>query len=165
MSSCPVDTVIKINNCLADSFLVKITIPVNYEDVLKEIDEHVFDPELPGISLPSSLEIEECIKKIKNTKSSDNMYVPLNVIKMCNEAFTKQLTFLFCQIFSTLRLPKPLKTTVVLPLYKGKGAFKSPKSYRPIVLLNSFCKIFESFLFQRLSVRLDSSLIDEQHAL
>jgi hypothetical protein len=51
-----------------------------------------------------------------------------------------------------------------MPLHKGKGSRKRANNYRPIVLLNSFCKIFERFLFHRVYERVSSHLITEQHA-
>ena len=62
-----------------------------------------------------------------------------------------------------MSLPAAFKSATVIPLYKGKGSRKSANCYRPIVILNAFCKIFERFVFSRLYTRIESSLIPEQH--
>ena len=62
---------------------------------------------------------------------------------------------LFNSIFVHERIPVAWKTSVVIPIYKGKGKSKSdPNSYRPISLIPVFCKVFERAILNRINSHL-----------
>ena len=49
-------------------------------------------------------------------------------------------------------IPKSLKSGIILPLFKGKGARANNKdNYRGITLFPTFCKIYEMILLGRLA--------------
>jgi hypothetical protein len=60
-------------------------------------------------------------------------------------------------------IPQCFKAANVLPLFKGKGSRRQSKNYRPIAILNFYCKIFERYLFSRLCTGIESQLIPQQH--
>jgi hypothetical protein len=73
---------------------------------------------------------------------------------------------IFCTFFTIVLfnlIPQCFKAAKVIPLFKGKGSRRQSKNYRPIALLNVYCKMFERYLFSRLSTRIESQLIPEQH--
>lgn len=86
------------------------------------------------------------------------------VMKKCCKSFSIQLSILFTYVLHLMYVPAELRSSVVVPLYKGKGPRNIPKSYRPIVLQNSYCKIFERFMYHRINERIECKLIKEQHA-
>ena len=50
-------------------------------------------------------------------------------------------------------MPENLKTGVMLPLFKGKGAkMNNKENYRGITMLPALCKIYEMILLSRLEV-------------
>ena len=62
--------------------------------------------------------------------------------------------FLLYQVFvQTHTVPENLKTGVILPLFKGKGAKANNKdNYRGITMFATLCKIYEMILLNRLEV-------------
>jgi hypothetical protein len=79
------------------------------------------------------------------------------LVKHSPPAFRAVILFLFN--FSWLHgvLPESWHRAHVCPIYKGHPNAKSlPKSYRPISLTSSLCKIFERMILERLVVFLDS---------
>ena len=58
---------------------------------------------------------------------------------------------LYGQFFLNFTVPKSLKTGLILPLFKGKGAKANNKdNYRGITLFPTLCKIYEMILLNRL---------------
>ena len=55
------------------------------------------------------------------------------------------------EFFESCMIPKSLKTGIILPLFKGKGAKANNKdNYRGITLFPTLCKIYEMILLNRL---------------
>jgi hypothetical protein len=152
----------QINDIFAESFIVMPNVLTNPTTVLHKI--HTSNNSVQPTITTNALEIEECIKSIKNKKSSDPLYVSLDIMKKCKVGFSIQLTLFFTQIFNLMKLPLAFKCSNILPLFKGKGSRKIPKNYRPIVILSGYVKIFEKFLFNRISERVKNKLIPQQHA-
>jgi len=55
-------------------------------------------------------------------------------------------------------------SAVITALFKGKGSNLMAKNFRPTSGLNIYCKVMEKILFTRLQLRVDSMLINNQHA-
>lgn len=109
-------------------------------------------------------DISQLISDTKNKNKNDNVNIPLWLMKRCVNSFSIQLAVLFSHLLHILYVPTLFKHSIILPLYKGKGPRNVPKNYRPIVILNSYCKLFERYLYHRIKDRIDAKLIDEQHA-
>ena len=57
---------------------------------------------------------------------------------------------MYQEFFASCMIPKSLKSGIILPLYKGKGAKASNKdNYIGITLLPTLCKIYEMILLNR----------------
>ena len=57
---------------------------------------------------------------------------------------------LYQQFFENFSVSKSLKTGIILPLFKGKGAKANNKdNYRGITLFPTLCKIYEMILLNR----------------
>ena len=60
---------------------------------------------------------------------------------------------MYRDFFQTHVVPENLKTRVILPLFKGKGAEANDKeNYRGITMFPTLCKIYEMILLSRLEV-------------
>ena len=58
---------------------------------------------------------------------------------------------MYQEFFESCMIPKSLKSGIILPLFKGKGAKANNKgNYRGITLLPTLCKIYEMILLNRL---------------
>jgi hypothetical protein len=103
------------------------------------------------------------IKTMKNKRGGNDQYPPIFVIKSCLNSFSSILCSFFTTYVIFNLIPQCFKAANVIPLFKGKGSRRQSKNYRPIAILNVYCKIFERYLFCRLSTRIESQLIPEQH--
>ncbi|CAL8119367.1 unnamed protein product [Orchesella dallaii] len=101
--------------------------------------------------------------RVRKSHNPDNL-VPLRVMKNLGTVFTKLLLTLFSSILSGGAVPTAFKRANVMPLYKGKGSKLMSNNYRPISLLNDYCKLFEMFLSERIKARVRDKLCDKQHA-
>jgi len=66
---------------------------------------------------------------------------------------TKQiLLILFNSDLRSTRVPDDWQTSIIIPIYKGKGKAKSdPSSYRPISLIPVVLKLFENLILSRIA--------------
>lgn len=94
-------------------------------------------------------EVLYLIKKIKNKKSYGFDELPPTLIKECAAELAEPLSFLINQSFAEGIVPDLLKIALVKPLHK-KDSRADPNNYRPIALLPTFSKIFESAMNNRI---------------
>jgi Reverse transcriptase (RNA-dependent DNA polymerase) len=71
------------------------------------------------------------------------------VLKGCRNILAPHITTLFRLSLDQGTCPALWKTSIILPLYKGKDPL-DPNNYRPISLTCSLCRIFEKFLSEAL---------------
>lgn len=94
-------------------------------------------------------DVERVINELNVNKPTGVDGIPPIVFKICAESLIPPLTYLFNQFLEHSEYPEELKQAAVFPLYKGKGSKTDPKSYRPISILCSTTKIFESCIYQK----------------
>jgi hypothetical protein len=92
----------------------------------------------------------KCIKHLKNKNSYGIDEIPPSLVKLCATELTNPLTDLINQSFSSGIFPESLKISLIKPVHK-KGDHSDTQNYRPIALLNTFSKIFESIMANRLT--------------
>lgn len=160
----PVTDKVQINYILADKLFIKPETPPDRDSTRNFIRTYNFDNDNNETLTVTSDDIGQMISETKNKNKNDNKYVPVWIMKKCTSSFCIQLAILFTHLLNIIYVPTQFRSSVVIPLYKGKGARNIPKSYRPIVLLNSYSKIFERFLYHRMIDRIECNLINEQHA-
>lgn len=145
-----IDTSEKINDILADNFIVKSSPIISEQELCKKICEYELEyKENNPLEEFHHVTPGEVTKAISDTKkdSYSDMYVPLAIFKKCKEIVSFQLVVLFTLIFKYCAIPRAFKATIVTPIYKKKGVKTCPSSYRPISCLNIYCKIFERILY------------------
>ena len=90
------------------------------------------------------------IKHQQNNRAVGTDYIPPEILKSCLNWFAKHLHPLF--IFHHINeFPKIWKTGVIALLYKS-GSKCELKNYRPITLLNTIYKIWDTIMTNRLTL-------------
>ena len=76
--------------------------------------------------------------------------LPNYVLRKLAPVITQSLTALFNHCIEKGDFPQEWKIAEVIPLYQGKGSPTNPSMYRPISLLNSVTKLYESLVSRQL---------------
>ena len=95
----------------------------------------------------STHEINKIIESLKTKNSCGYDEIPIKILKLSTPYILSLLTFLCNKSLSTGIFPERLKYAQIRPIYK-KGDRQLITNYRPISLLTSFSKIFESLYLQ-----------------
>ena len=117
----------------------------------------------------SLLEFESAIKSLKNNKTPglDHIrnedlslftkeYDSLEQTVGCTEAL-RILCALFNSFWKHEKVPEDLKISILRPFLKDKNESEhDPGNYRPISLLNTFFKVYETLIYTRLEEKLDN---------
>jgi hypothetical protein len=72
------------------------------------------------------------------------------IIKSNSSLIGHQLAFIFNLSFTQGVFPKLLKSSIVIPIFKG-GSHSEPGNYRPISILTIFSKLLEKLYYNRLT--------------
>lgn len=122
----------------------------------EEIDKNI--PDIPeGSNIQSSIflkpvkktEIILIISELKSCAAPGPDGISASLIKKIHEYIIEPLTFIINLSYKTAILPWQWKESVVTPVYKS-GDTKNRNNYRPISVINSFAKILEKSLKNRL---------------
>lgn len=109
--------------------------------------------------LTNNWEIKHQIKQSKNRKAPGVDNINNLVLKHLPNKAIAFLTKLFNACITIGYFPAPWKTAKVIPTPKPGKDLTNPKSYRPISLLSSVCKIFETILLQQVLRHVDNNHI------
>jgi len=115
------------------------TLPVlgrDYSDTLDYIDF-------------SDRTVEEGLFRVNQHKPAGQDGIPALFFKKFNKSLSSVIRYAFNASLFTGHFPDPLKQSIVLPLYKGKGKISDPGSYRPITILSPLSKLFEKLVHTR----------------
>ncbi|KAI0990830.1 hypothetical protein K3495_g17357, partial [Podosphaera aphanis] len=112
-----------------------------------------YPEELEGISsVISHAEIEEILGKLPSDKAPGPDGIPNRLLKECKTILGKDLAELFNACLSLGYHPKDFKESTTIVLRKPqKPRYDTPKSYRPIALLNTMGKLLEKLVASRIS--------------
>jgi hypothetical protein len=97
----------------------------------------------------SEVEVKNLIKHLKNKHSFGYDEMPPHLIRQCADELASPLAYLINQSFSEGTFPDALKISVIKPIHK-KGNKNDCNNYRPIALLSTFSKLFETAMSKRL---------------
>lgn len=95
------------------------------------------------------------IKKLNLRKACGPDDIPIKLLKLCPELFSKILVKIFNKSITDSVYPHQLKLAKVIALYKKGDRFLTD-NYRPISLLSCFNKIFEKLIAKQLITYLES---------
>ena len=106
----------------------------------------------PPLSLKktSSIEVKETMVKIKTNKATGCDQIPPRVIKESAEILCHPFSELFNYILEKSRIPQQWKLGEVTPVFK-KDCPLTKSNYRPLTILPSLSKVFETLVHTRIS--------------
>lgn len=116
---------------------------------------------LGQISL-SQIEVFNKIAKLNPRKGAGPDGIPPSFIINCNSNITPMLHFLFNKSLSEGLFPKIWKSSFITPIFKS-GSRSDVKNYRPISILSTIPKLFESIVTPTIYNFVNPNLIDEQY--
>ena len=112
------------------------------------------------------LSIFEVFQKLQHLSPhrSTSGPIPNRFLRETSDVIAESLTELYNMCIRTSAFPDEWKSAEVIPIYKGKGSTQDPTCYRPISLLNSVSKVFESLVNSQIYrfVESNSILSDKQ---
>ena len=131
-----------------------------------DIFDHNFENPNEFLNCPfTPNEIDKCIKKLKNAKSSGHDSILNEYLKLTKDSMLPVYVALFNLILETGHVPEQWLTGKIRPIYKNKGDPSDPNNYRPITLLSCLGKLFTAVLNERLNTFLeDNDLLNENQA-
>jgi hypothetical protein len=155
----------EIANCLNDCF-IKNQISDNHEDG-SELSQHASIMNIQSsqstsfsFDFISDESTKKCLQKLNNKKSPGLDHVSPFFLKVAADALTIPLTDLFNHFVWTGSFPDDMKRSVIIPIFKKDNA-QDPKNYRPVSLLSSISKVFESILLLQLNSHFESKLAND----
>ena len=102
-----------------------------------------------------SSEVHEIIRNMKNKSTLDTKVCPLKIANS-DFKFTNTLAKIITSSFQEGIFPQPLKLARVVPIFKS-GSKGDVSNYRPISLLDSFSKIYEKLMHNRVVEFMESN--------
>jgi len=155
----------QISQIFANSFTVNsVTRPSDFA-VISRINEYCKLPHSASDEFTTVTEddITDGISHLKNKGGPGRSFIPIKALKILQRNISKHIATQFSTIFTLCSVPLSFKTSIVFPLYKGKGPHTDANSFRPIVLLSPMVKLFDRVLFTKLLPLVEDRFIDEQH--
>ena len=95
-------------------------------------------------------EIVQAMQKMKSGKASGPSEVSVEMIAASGEIRMKVMRELCQRVLNCREMPDEWKTSVIVPIFKGKGDVMSCRSYRGVKLLEHAMKIVERVLERRI---------------
>ena len=134
-----------------------IVTDVSYKDYLSE--NHATTMKMKFVKEEA---VDSIINKLKNKTSRGIDRISNQILKIAKAELLRPLTFLINQMIHTGTYPQQLKIAKVTPIFKANDK-KHFSNYRPISLLPSISKIFESVIYQQLmKYLLENKLLSSQ---
>ena len=150
------------SNILNDFFASKSTVP-SPNDPVPVLVRKEGVPSLDSLNT-SPIEIAKIIRNIKKSQVS---YCGISgmFINLISQPISYSMSKLFNNLFEIGHFPTLWKIAHITAIYKRSGLKTSKINYRPISILPTLSKIFESVMHDRLLVHcMDNSIITEKQA-
>ena len=107
-------------------------------------------------------EVEKAIKELKCGKSSGEDGITAEMLKAGGRVVVEWMMRICFVCMSVGRVPEEWRTSIVVPIYKGKGAKDECKNYRGISLLSVPGKVYGRLVIERVRKLTERSVRDEQ---
>ena len=108
-------------------------------------------------------EINKCIRRLKNNKSSSNDKIINEYLKNTADIMLPIYVSFFNLLLKTGIIPDSWIEGIIRPFYKNNGNPSNPENYRPITILSCFGKLFTAVLNLRLNNYLKHNDILEEN--
>ena len=134
-----------------------IVTDVSYKDYLSE--NHTTTIKMKFVKEEA---VDSIINKLKNKTSRGIDGISNQILKIAKAELLRPITFLINQMIHTGTYPQQLKIAKMTPIFKANNK-EQFSNYRPISLLPSISKIFESVIYQQLmKYLLENKLLSSQ---
>lgn len=153
------------NQTIADHFADFFMTVYNIADHTKnKINTSTKNPTLDiiDINIITEEDIIKAIKKLAVNKGPGPDKLPPKIIKMASKLITPALYHLFNLSIKHAIFPILLKNSEVVPIPK-KGNPQLINNYRPINKTNTFSKIFEIIIYEKIQVTVMKNINPNQH--
>ncbi|GBM76246.1 RNA-directed DNA polymerase from mobile element jockey [Araneus ventricosus] len=132
--------------------------------IQKEVSEFLRKPHANDLEPISAKEVADFINKLKPNKALGLNLNSNRMLKNLPFKFILYITLILNLMLERCYFPQCWKTAVVIPIPKPEQNMELPQNYRPISLLSSLTKVYESVFFKRLNQFLDKNhiIISEQ---
>lgn len=119
---------------------------------------------VPNIGVPTITENDVflALKRFKNKLTTGPDGIPAFLLKDCARVFALPLSIIFNISLRSATFPHSWKKSKITAIFK-KGDRSNIESYRPIVILNNFSKLFEIVLYDVLSFHIKYQISYNQH--
>ncbi|CAH2103089.1 unnamed protein product [Euphydryas editha] len=107
-------------------------------------------------------DVERALKHLKPKKSSGPDGIPPFIFKDCRLVLAEPLLYIYNKCLSAEVFPERWKTTRVIPVPKGESGM-SVEGYRPVAVLSTPAKIFETAIYKSLYAQVNAQLSEAQH--
>jgi hypothetical protein len=104
-------------------------------------------------------ETKEALSKIKRNSAPGATGIESVVFKYCCEELSPIICHLFNLCLIKATIPNEWKTTMITPIYKGKGSKSQLDNYRPISILPPIAKIYEALISKQIRYYFESNKI------
>lgn len=111
----------------------------------------------------SSEELEKKLKGIDCNKGSGPDGVPPLLLRACSGPLSLPLLILFNKSLATGEFPDYWKTGHIVPVFKNQGDKRDISKYRPITILSTIPKLFESLVLDLVTPAFKNLIISQQH--
>ena len=156
------------NNDIVDSFaqyfqsvFSKGNSNINFDGGKSEQDSDIL-LDMLDISHIEKHEIQHAINILKSKTSSGPDDIPTFIVKGCGDFFLAPLKLIFNTILLTSTFPSIWKTASVCPIPKSEKK-RDITNYRPISILCTFAKIFETIIYQHIMKHVKPQISVYQH--
>ena len=112
------------------------------------------DPYNSNVEAPTTDEISEVIRKLKNGKAAGEDGIPAEFFKCAPDIMAAWLHRIISQIWTSEKVPEDWSDSLLLPVFK-KGDKKVCSNYRGISLIDVAAKIFAILLLKRFQPQRD----------
>ncbi|RYE16175.1 MAG: reverse transcriptase family protein, partial [Sphingobacteriaceae bacterium] len=129
---------------------------IDLDELLNECTNDPFEIEI------SEPDVLKALQSMKVNKGSGPDGISPHILKNCAQTLAKPLSVLFCKSLEQGIVPDSLKTSRIRPVFKS-GSKNNAANYRPIVIIPSIAKVFETVIYDKIGAYVNGKVIQNQH--
>ena len=129
---------------------------IDIDSLLNACEDEAFD------FVVNEEDVLKALLTINVNKGTGPDGVPPKLLKNCAHTLMKPLTILFNKSLQTGSVPDNLKKSRIVPIFKS-GKKSNAANYRPIVIIPTVAKLFESIVHTRIKEFVNGKIAHNQH--
>lgn len=106
-------------------------------------------------------EVRAALTRLKPKRSAGPDGIPVFIMRDCRMALAEPLAHIYNRCLGESHFPERWKTTRVIPIPKGSGS--DVTEFRPVAILSTAAKVFESAVQRSMQEQVSARLSDAQH--